>query len=161
VILALLALTACGGAPGVRATRADGSRIELGQSRAWCGAYDPASGAAGQPRALHALVGRLPQPEPVGSYLLVSRRLDDLRRGRVVRLPDDAELGTAFVFDAKTRNEVASNLQGATGSVRFRAVSCTPGAKIRVRLDAVLVSENGGGEPVHVRGDLRARIGAK
>jgi hypothetical protein len=78
----------------------------------------------------------------------------------VVIAGEDEDIPTAYVFDAKTGSEVASNLNGAHGTVRFREVSCKAGDEVRVSLDTVLVSENsGGGPPVHVSGELRAKIG--
>jgi hypothetical protein len=76
----------------------------------------------------------------------------------VLTAGEDEDFPTTYVFDAKTGNEVASNLNGAHGTVRFRAVTCKPGDEVRVSLDTVLVSENGKGPPIHVRGELRAPI---
>jgi hypothetical protein len=156
-----LLLAGCGGGADLEVTRNDGSEIDVGDhGRAWCGAEDSSSIARGQPRALHVVVGRFPpsraQPE---SYFYVTRRLSELRRNPVVTVGEDADFPTAYVLDSETGNEVASNLQGAHGTVRFGDVSCHRGDKVRVSLDAVLVSENGNGRPVHVRGEVRARIG--
>jgi hypothetical protein len=159
----VLLLAACGGGGGVlELTRDDGSAIDVGDhSRAWCGAEDSYSIARGQPRALHVVVGSFPpsraQPK---SYFYLTRRLSDLRRNPVVSVGEDTDFPIAYVFDSTTRNEVASNLTGANGTVRFRDVSCRRGAEVRVLLDTVLVSENGNGGPVHVHGDVRARVGA-
>ena len=78
-----------------------------------------------------------------------------------MRLGADEDVATAFVLDGESGNEVASNLTGASGTVAFREASCTPGARVRVSLRAELVSENGSGGHVTVRGELRARIGAE
>jgi hypothetical protein len=162
VLAAALLLAGCGHAGGLNVTREDGSQVELrDHARAWCGAEDSSSIAAGQPRALHFVLGTFPpkraQPDP---YLWVSHRLSALRRSHLVTIGEDEDIPTAYVFDAKTGNEVASNLNGARGTVRFHEVSCRQGDEVRVSLDAVLVSENGGGPPVHVHGELRAKIGA-
>lgn len=152
----------CGSSTGIAVNRNDGSDVDLGdQVRAWCGAEDPAEAAPGQPRALHFVVGAFPpKPPNPNSYLMVSHRLSELRRSHVVNAGEDEDLATAFVFDAETGNEVASNLNGAHGTVRFHDVSCHSGDEVRVSLDTTLVSENGKGPPVHVRGEVRARIGA-
>jgi hypothetical protein len=167
-VLGLLAapflFAACGGASqGVQLERQDGSAIEISNHvRAWCGAEDPHDAAAGQPRALHIVLGNFPpRPPNPQSYLFVSRRLSELAGSHVFKLDDDTDIAMVFVFDRRTRNEVASNLNGATGTVRFRDVSCTPGGKVTVSLDTVLVSENGAAGPVRVRGDLRARVDRK
>jgi hypothetical protein len=160
---AALLVAGCGSSGGPEVTRQDGSQVELrDQARAWCGVEDPLSASAGQPRALHLVLGAFPpKPPHPGSYFWVSHRLSALRRSHVVTLGEDEDIATAYVFDSKTGNEVASNLNGAHGTVRFHDVSCKPGDEVRVSLDTVLVSENsGGGGPVHVRGELRARIGA-
>jgi len=153
-------MAGCGSSGGPEATRHDGSHVDLGEhARAWCGAEDAASIAAGQPRALHVVLGAFPPTRSKPrSYLYVSRRLSALRRSRVLTAGEDEDFPTAYVFDAKTGNEVASNLNGAHGTVRFRTVTCKPGDEVRVSLDTVLVSENGGGPPIHVRGELRAPI---
>jgi len=151
--LALVAIlvAGCGSSPGPKVTRRDGSEVALrNQVQAWCG-----------PRMLHFTVGAFPPKPPYAdSYLMVSHRLSELRHSRVVEAGEDEELATAYVYDAKTGNEVASNLNGAHGTVRFRKVTCKPGGDVRVSLDTVLVSENGKGKPVHVNGDVRAHIGA-
>ena len=161
--IAAYSLTGCGHGGGLEVTRQDGSQVDLpDQARAWCGAEDSFSIAAGQPRALHVVVGAFPprRARP-GSYLYVARRLSALRRSPVFTADEDEDFPTAYVFDAKTGNEVASNLNGARGTVRFHDVSCKPGDEVRVSLDTVLVSENSaGGPPVHVSGELRAKIGA-
>jgi hypothetical protein len=158
----VLLLTGCGGSGALEVTRGDGTEIDLGdRSRAWCGAEDSASIARGQPRALHVIVGSFPpNPTRPESYFYATRRLSDLRRDAVVSVGEDTDFPTAYVFDSKTGEEVASNLTGAHGTVRFRDVSCQRGDEVRVSLDTVLVSENGKGEPVHVHGDVRARVGA-
>ena len=161
-IVLLLLLSGCGHGGGLEVTRGDGSEVDVGDhSRAWCGAEDAASIARGQPRALHVIVGSFPpdraHPE---SYFYVTRRLSDLRRNPVVSVGEDTDFPVAYVFDSKTGNEVASNLNGAHGTVRFDDVSCHRGDEVRVSLDTVLVSENGKGKPVHAHGDVRARIGA-
>jgi hypothetical protein len=164
VLVAACAFAAagCGTGQGLELTRTDGSQVVLrDQVRAWCGAEDPFSAAAGQPRALHFAVGAYPPKRSrLESYVLVSHRIADLRRSHAVRAGEDEDLPTAYVFDATTHNEVASNLHGAHGTVRFRDVSCRAGHEVRVSLDTVLVSENGAGRPVRVRGDIRARIGS-
>jgi hypothetical protein len=155
-----VALTGCGNSGGLEVARKDGSRVDLRDHvRAWCGAEDSSSIAKGQPRALHFVVGTFPptRAKP-DSYLWVSHRLSALRRNPVFTLGEDEDIPTAYVFDAKTGNEVASNLHGAHGTVRFRDVSCRRGDEVRVSLDTVLVSENGKGPPIHVRGELRAPI---
>jgi hypothetical protein len=160
--IAAVFVAGCGNSRGVEVTRRDGSQVALRSDvRAWCGAEDPAEAAAGQPRALHFLVGAFPpQRANPDSYLFVSHRLSELRRTHVVRAGEDEDLATAYVFDARTGNEVASNLNGPHGVVRFQDVSCHPGDQVRVSLDTVLVSENGNGPPVHVHGDVRTRVGA-
>jgi hypothetical protein len=161
VAVSALAAAGCGSTGGLEVTRDDGSAVALrDQVRAWCGAEDPSAAAAGQPRSLHFAIGAFPPKRPLpASYVLVSRRIAELGRSKLVRLDDDEDLATAYVFDATTGNEVASNLNGARGTVRFREVSCRPGDEVRVSLDTVLVSENGRAGRVHVDGDIRARIG--
>ncbi len=162
-VFLLLLLSGCGGGRALQATREDGSDVDLrGHARAWCGAEDPSEPAAGQPRALHLVLGPFP---PRGadprSYLFVSHRLSELRRSGVITVGEDEDLASVYIFDSKTFDEAASNLAGAHGTVRFRDVSCHPGGQVRVLLDAVLVSENGKGGDVHVRGELRAPIASK
>src|SRR3954467_13903644 len=116
-------MAGCGSSGGPEATRHDGSHVDLGEhARAWCGAEDAASIAAGQPRALHVVVGAFPptRSKPRSylyvspptranprSSLSVSRRLSALRRSRVLTAGEDEDFPTAYVFDAKTGNEVA------------------------------------------------------
>jgi hypothetical protein len=160
----IVLLSGCGGSGGgLEVTRADGSTVGFRPHlRAWCGAYDPFEAASGQPRALHVALGAFPprRADPQ-SLLFVTHKLSDLAKSRTVVIGEDEDLATAFVFDAKTQNEAASNLHGASGSVRFREVACRPDAMVKVSLDATLVSENGKAGPVRVKGDLATHIDAK
>jgi hypothetical protein len=83
----------------------------------------------------------------------------DVRRRRVVRLPN------AFVFDhpkgallfaTDGRNELNSDTDDSTGSIRFGRVSCGRRLRISFRLDARLDSELSDGEPLTVRGSFLA-----
>jgi hypothetical protein len=83
----------------------------------------------------------------------------DVRRRRVVRLPN------AFVFDhpkgallfaTDRRNELNSDTDDSTGSIRFGRVSCGRRLRISFRIDARLDSELSDGEPLTVRGSFSA-----
>jgi hypothetical protein len=136
-------------------TRTDGSIVEYPLDvRVWCGRWDRNVPV----RTLHVQIG---WSRPMSRWSL-SAVVGDVRRRPVVRLPRMFvwnEPKGALLFATDGRNELSSAVEDASGRVRFDRVRCGRRLAVRVRIRAVLGSEFSDGEPLSVRGSLRARAG--
>jgi hypothetical protein len=145
------------GAAGLRVrdrltwTRPDGTPVAFRPDvRVWCGRW-----ASDVPvPSIHVRVGarRAPRWE-------LDAVVADVKRRPVVRLPN------AFVFDhpkgallfATDRgNELNSDTDDSSGSIRFQRVSCGRRLRIAFRFTGRVASELSDGEPLSVRGSFSA-----
>ena len=132
-------------------TRPDGTRAAYPpEVRVWCGRW--ASDV--RVRSIHVWVGH--RPAAHGELHAV---VADVRRKRVVQLPN------AFVFDHPTGallfgtdqgNEVNSDTDRSTGSIRFGRVHCGRHLRISFRVNGRLGSELSDGDPLAVTGSFSA-----
>jgi hypothetical protein len=142
-----------GRASDLRATREDGSRIDFpGSLHAWCGA-----------RTLHVIGGELPgerrgeNPPPFWYY---SQRLHGLEQGSPVALEDAPAQGAVmFVYDAKTDNELATDVEDTVGRVEVEEWVCDDGDTVHIVFDGTLGSEFGDAPSVKIVGEVEAQIG--
>ena len=133
-------------------TRADGSRIAFkGPTTVRCGAW---ADDVRRP-ALHIARGGTKRHW----QLDVVRR--DLKNETPLEFPND------FVFDrprgaqlfvADAPDEASTAGEDSSGSIVFSRHGCRPGVGVVFRIDAVLDSEFGDGDPVHVTGRFRGRV---
>jgi hypothetical protein len=82
----------------------------------------------------------------------------DVKRRPVVKLPNtfvfDHPKG-ALLFATDRHNELNSDTEESTGSIRFQRVGCGRRLRIAFRIDARIGSELSG-EPLHVSGSFSA-----
>lgn len=135
-------------------TRADGTPIAFrGPVKVSCGRWSQDSSRP----ALHIAQGGRKRHWSLD----VVRR--DIKLGTPLGFPN------AFVFDkprgaelfvADAPNEASTAGEDSSGSVTFARAGCRQGARVAFRIDAVLDSEFGNGDPVHVKGRFRAAVNA-
>jgi hypothetical protein len=132
-------------------TRPDGTRVAFRPDvRVWCGRW-----ASDVPvPSIHVWVG-VSRARHWELHAVVA----DVKRRPVVRLPN------AFVFDhpkgallfATDRgNELNSDTDDSSGSIRFQRVSCGRRLRIAFRFTGRVASELSDGEPLSVRGSFSA-----
>jgi hypothetical protein len=172
-----LALLPCGcgsgdgsggqGASGLRATREDGSKIELPEKvRAFCATVvrnegDPDEQPIRQ-REVWVLAGEFP-PEREGrggtTFWVFYGAAKQLERTPQALLPTDQHLVGLFVLDSQTRNELASDQEESKGMIQVREWGCKEGDKVRLVVDGTLGSEFFQEPTVDVEGVVEAVIG--
>jgi hypothetical protein len=132
-------------------TRPDGTHPSYRpEVRVWCGRWAPDVPVP----SIHVRVGATP-----AAHWELHAVVADVRRRRVVRLPN------AFVFDhprgaqlfATDRgNELNSDTDNASGSIRFGRVRCGRHLRISFQVRGRLGSEFSDGDTVRVRGSFLA-----
>lgn len=149
-----LAVVVLAGAPAAAEAklvfeREDGTVIRSAAPRVWCGPWDEEVATP----TLH-----------VGTrswHLGAVRR--DLLRGKAFTFPHsfvfDEPSGAELFVAAPPDIEASTDTERSRGRLFFTRISCRPGAIVAFRIDAVVGSEFGDGEPVTVRGRFRGRVG--
>jgi hypothetical protein len=140
-------------------TQPDGTPVAFGpEIRVWCGPW-----ASDVPvPSIHVQIGtRAGARSPVlwELHAVVAH----VKRRPVVRLPRSFIWNRpkgALLFATDGRNEVNSDQDDSTGSIRFRRVSCGRRLRIAFRFDGRLGSEFSDGVPLTVRGSFRASASA-
>ena len=132
-------------------TRPDGTHaVYRPEVRVWCGRWAPDVAV----RSIHVLAGARPE-----AHWELHAVVADVRRHRVVRLPN------AFVFDhprgallfATDRgNELNSDTDDSSGSIRFGRVRCGRHLRLSFQVRARLGSELSDGDRMRVRGSFLA-----
>jgi hypothetical protein len=135
--------------------RPDGTKVTFPRAvRMWCGPW-----ASDVPvRSIHVQVG-VRSRTGRASWWELHAVLADVRRRPVVRLPN------AFVFDrprgaqlfaVDARNEVNSDQEESTGSIRFGRVRCGRRPRVSFSFEGRVGSELFDGETLAVSGSFRA-----
>lgn len=162
--LAAALVAGCGGTDGedsgLNFVRADGSKIAFDNpARIWCGPWTDIVDT----QSLH--VATLPGPRPE-AWWEVRAVIAAVRRQPRVGFPVDFVWNRptgALVFVADDRgngNEASSEQEDSSGSVQFEQASCSKGARVEFRIDAVLDSEFSDDTPITVQGHFRGTVGA-
>jgi hypothetical protein len=145
-------------------TREDGTTFTLGGARVAC---PPPSLTETESQVI---VVRSPSPgsRPMPGYFVIEAPLDEVADGATIELPASLEhvfegsaFGEAyfFAYDAEDTNELATNTEGASGTLVFESASCEPSPAIDVRIDATMASEAFDGQPVRVDGRITLGYG--
>jgi hypothetical protein len=149
------------GAPGLRVRdrlvweRPDGTRVAVRHEvRVSCGPW--ASDVAVP--SIHVFVGRRSRGRP-SAWWELHAVVADVQRRPVVRLPNSFvfdEPEDAQLFAVDRRNELNSDQEESSGSIRFGRVACGPALRISFRVRARVGSEFFDGETLRVRGSFSA-----
>jgi hypothetical protein len=135
-------------------TAQDGKRASYRpEVRVWCGGWDPDVRVP----SVHVWVGA----KPAAHWELHAVRAD-VRRHPVVKLPNDFVFDRphdALLFGTDRGNEVNSDTEESTGSIRFGRVRCGRHLRVSFRVNATLGSELSDGGTIAVRGSFLASAG--
>ena len=122
--------------------------------RVWCGRWESDVPVP----SIHVRVGRQ-SPTSNAAFWYLSAVVADVRRRPLVRLPKtfvfDHPRG-ARLFAAAGGNEVNSDTERSSGSIRFQRVRCGRRLRIAFRVDGRVGSELSDGETLTVRGSFSA-----
>ncbi len=144
--------------------RGDGSTIPIDDfAVAWCGPW----GEGEVPDlTLNLLVGADPFSPQIPDHTWTLRAVvGDVTIGEPDSFPnsflwDEPEGILLFVLDivGGDTTEASSAADGASGSITFEKLQCGPEGEIRFSIDALLGSENAGGDSIRVTGTFRAPV---
>ena len=155
LLAAVLAVTAGSSGP-LRFTWSNGSGLAMGgKTYVWCGKWDDGANV----RTL-----RIQQGSPFAPpWWTAEVRLSLARRGRAVRFPAlVGKTASMFVSQPRKQLEASADSERSRGSLTvLDDVSCTPGSRVRVRIDATLAGEETGTPPVAVHGTFTGTVGTK
>ena len=140
--------------------RADSSIVSFAGSTetyVWCDDWEP--GEVSTP-ALHVWVGTLSPDSP---HWWLRSVTEDIALEVPLTFPNHFiwnEPDSVHIFLGDPPNELATDTENASGTIRFHQLPCPGSGLVEFSIDAVLGSEFGGMPPVAVRGRFSTQVTA-